>query len=138
MQRVYADRLGDVLELRRAEIANLKIEPRPDLPVSVLRQTDRARLGDSLQPSRDIYAVAHEVAVGFLDDVADMDSDPELDLPVLGDSRIALNEAALNFEGAAHRIDRAAELDNAPVAGPFDHAAPVCGDGRVEQLSLSQ
>jgi hypothetical protein len=108
------------------------------LLIGVLQKADRAGLGDPFEPRGDVDPVAHEVAVGFLDDVADMDSDPELDLPVLGDSRIALNEDALNFEGAAHRIDRAAELDNAPVAGPFDHAAPVCGDGRVEQLSLSQ
>ncbi len=70
LQRKDVDRLGDVLQLRRAEIADLEIKPLLDLTIGVLRQANRARLGDPLQSCGDIDSVAHEVAVALLDDVA--------------------------------------------------------------------
>ena len=72
-------RLGDVFELRCAQIADLEIEPRLDLTIGVLGKADRAWLGDAFQPGRDIHPVAHEVAVALLDDVAQVDADAELD-----------------------------------------------------------
>jgi hypothetical protein len=39
--------LGDVLELRRAEIADFEIEPRFHLTVGILGKTDSAGLGDA-------------------------------------------------------------------------------------------
>ena len=42
-ERIDPDRLGDVLELRRAEIGDREIEPPLDLPIGVLGETDRAR-----------------------------------------------------------------------------------------------
>ena len=62
-ERIDPDRLGDVLELGRAEIADREIEPPLDLPVGVLGETDRAGLADALQPRGDIDAVAHQIAV---------------------------------------------------------------------------
>jgi hypothetical protein len=49
-ERVDPDRRGDVLELGRAEIADCQVEPPPDLTIGVLGQTDRAGIGDPLQP----------------------------------------------------------------------------------------
>jgi len=54
------------------------------LPVGLLGETDRPGLGDALEPRGDIDAVAHEVAVGFLDNVAQVDADAKLDAAVLG------------------------------------------------------
>ena len=54
-----------------------------------------------------------------------MNADAELDAPVLGHAGIALDHGVLNFDGAAHGIDDAAELDDRPVAGALDDA-PVC------------
>ena len=51
-QRIDPDRLGDVLELRRAEIGDREIEPPLHLPVGVLGEADRAGLGDRLQGAR--------------------------------------------------------------------------------------
>jgi hypothetical protein len=42
------------------------------LAVGVLGKTDRPGLGDPLEPRSDVDAVAHEVAIGLLDDVAEM------------------------------------------------------------------
>jgi len=40
---------------------------------------NRARFGDPLQSRGDVDAVGHEVAVGLLDDVAEVSADAELD-----------------------------------------------------------
>ena len=60
------------------------LEPTAHLPIRVLRKTDRPRLGNALKPRGDIDAVAHEVAVALLDDVAHMNPDAEVDTAVLG------------------------------------------------------
>ena len=59
VERIDPDRIGDILELGRAKIADREIEPTLDLTIGVLGQTDRSRLRDALQPRGDIDAVAH-------------------------------------------------------------------------------
>jgi len=54
--------LGNILELGRAEIGDLHIEPPLDLPVGVLGKADRAGPGDPLQPRRDVDPVAQQVS----------------------------------------------------------------------------
>ena len=98
----------------RAEIADREIEPSLDLTVGVLGEADRAGLGDALEPRGDIDAVAHQVAVAFLDHVAEMDADPKFDALVRRDPSVALDHRPLDFNGAVHRVDDAAELDDAP------------------------
>ena len=88
-----------------------------------------------MQPGRNVDAVAHQVAVALLDDVAQMDADAELDALVRRDLGVALDHRLLHFDGAAHRIDDAAELDNAAVAGALDDPAVMHGDGRVDQVA---
>ncbi len=134
-ERIDADRLGDVLELGRPEVADLEIESRLHLAVRVLGKADRTGLRDAFQPRGDIDAVAHEVAVALLHHVADMDADAELDAPVLWHADIALDEAALHFDRAAHRVDDAAELDDRAVACALDDAAAMGGDGRIDQIA---
>ena len=70
----------------------------------------------------DVDAVAHQVAVGLLDDVAQMDADAELDAALGRQAGVALDQAVLHFDRAAHRVDHAAELDEAAVAGSLDDA----------------
>jgi hypothetical protein len=108
-KRIDPDRLGDVLELGRAEIGYSEIKPALDLPVGLLGQTDRAGLGDALQPRRDIDAVAHQIAVTFLDDIAHVNAHPELDAAILRHARIAFDEPCLNLDRAANRVEHAAE-----------------------------
>ena len=129
-ERIDPDRLGDVLELGRAEIGDREIEPPLDLPIGVLGEADRAGLGDALQPRGDIDAVAHQVAVALLDHVAEMDADPKFDALVRRDLSVALDHRPLDFNGAVHCVDDTAELDDAAVAGALDDAPVVHGDGR--------
>ena len=126
------------LSWRRAEIADRQIEPPLHLPIGVLGEADRARLGDALQPRGDIDAVAHEVAVALLDHVAEMDADPKFDALVRRDLSVALDHRSLDFNGAVHRVDDAAELDDCAIAGALDDAPMVHGDGRVDQVAAER
>jgi hypothetical protein len=119
-QGVNAHWLGDVLQGHRAEIADLEIEPRLDLTIGVLRKVDRAGLGDALKPSGDIDPVAHQVAVGLLDHVADMDPDAIFDSLFRRQASVAFGQTALDFDGATHRVHYAAKLGNCAVAGALD------------------
>ena len=58
-----SDRLGHILELGRAQIADSQIEPRLHLPIGVLGETDRAGLSDPFQSRGDIDAIAHQIAI---------------------------------------------------------------------------
>ena len=116
----------------RAEIGDREIEPPFDLPIGVLGKTDRAGLGDSLQPRGDIDAVAHQVAVGFFDDVAEMNADAEIDAAVVRHANIALDDAVLHRDGAAHGLDHAAKLGDEPIASALDDPPVMGGDGGVD------
>ena len=85
-----------------------------DLPIGVLGKTDRAGRGDAFQPRGDVHPVAHQIAVALLDDVAEVNADAEDDAAILGHAGVALDHGVLNFDGAAHGVDDAAELDDAP------------------------
>ena len=132
---IDADRLGDVLQLRRPKIGSLEIEPRLHLAVGVLRKADRAGPGDFFQPRGDIDAVAHEVAVALLDHIADVNADAEFNSPLGRHAGVALNEAVLQLDRAAHSIDDAPKLDDDPIAGALHDAAAMGGDGGVDQIA---
>ena len=134
-KRIDPDRLGDVLELGRAEVGDSEIEPPLDLPIGLLGKTDRPRLGDAFEPCGDIDAVAHEIAVAFLDHVAEMDADTKFDALVRRDPSVALDHRPLDFNGEVHCVDDTAELDNCAIAGALDDPAVVHGDGRIDQVA---
>ncbi len=71
----------------------------------------------------------------LLDDVADVNPDAEVDSPVLRHAGVALDEAVLNLDRAADRVDDAAKLDDRAVAGAFDDPAVVGGDGGVDEVA---
>jgi hypothetical protein len=137
-ERIDAHRLRDILELDGAEIARGDVEPSLDLTIRVLGETDRAWVGDSFQSRGDIDAVAHQVAVGLLDNVAQMNADPELDAALRRQARIALGHAVLHLNCAAHGGDHAAKLDKNAVAGALDDAPVMQGDGRIEQIAAQR
>ena len=135
LQRISANLPVDVLELGRAEIGDLHLEPAAHLPIGVLRKTNCARLRNALKPRGDIDAVAHQVAVALLDDVADVNPDAEFDSAVLRHAGVALDEAVLNLDRAADRVHDAAKLDDASIAGAFDDTAVMSGDGRIDEVA---
>ena len=66
-----------------------------------------------------------------------MDADAKFYALFERDARVAL-DCVLHFERAAHRVDYAAELDDAAVAGALDDAAMVHGDCRVDQIAAQR
>ena len=138
LERKGANRLGDILELLRAEIADLDIEPSLDLPIGLLGEADRAGLRNAFQASSDVDAVAHQVAVALLDDVAEMNADPKFDAAILRHACVALDHGVLHFDGAAHRIDHAAKLDKRPIAGALEYTPVVYGDGRIDEIAAQR
>jgi hypothetical protein len=106
-----------------------------DLPIGLFGQADRARLANAFEARGDVDAVAHQIAVGLLDHVAEMNADAELDAALGRQTGIALDKPALHFDRAAHRIDHAAKLDENPVAGALDDPPVMGGDGGVDQVA---
>jgi hypothetical protein len=49
-----------------------------------------------------------------------------------------LDHRALHFDREAHRIDDAAELDDAAIAGALHDAAMMHGDERVDQVAAER
>ena len=135
LQRVNPDRLGDVLELGFAEIADCEIEPRSHLTIGVFRKTDGARLGNPFQSRGDIDPVAHQVSIALLDHIAEMDADAELDAALGRKAGVALDHAVLHLDGAAHGVDHTAELNEIPVAGALYHAPVMHGHCRIDQIA---
>ncbi len=68
-----------------------------------------------------------------VDDVAEVDADAELDALVLWHAGVALSHAALDFDGAAHRVHHACELHQHTVAGGLDDLAPMFPNFRIDQ-----
>ena len=64
-----------------------------------------------------------------------MNADPELDAALGRHARVALDQAVLHLDRAAHRVDDAAELDEDAVAGALDDAAVMGGDGGIDQIA---
>jgi hypothetical protein len=134
-ERIYVDGLGDVFELSLAEVVDLEVEPALDLPIGVLREGDRAGRGHALEPSGDVDSIAHQVPVAFLDNVAEMDADAKFDALVGRDLGVALDHRPLDFNGAIHCVDDAANFDDAAIPGALDDAAVMHRDGRVDEIA---
>ena len=134
-QQVGAHRVGNVFEALRPEVGHLKLKPRLHLTISVLRQANPARLTDALQPGRDVDAIAHQIAIRLLDNVAKMNADAKLDATFRRQAGVALDHAGLHLKGATHGVDHTAELDDDPVARPLDDTAMMGGDGGVDEVA---
>ena len=127
--------LGDVLEGLRPKVIPANLDLAPNLPVGVIGYANTAWLGNTLQPSGNVDAVAKDIVV-VDDDIADMDTDPEFDSDILRDYGVLRGHGTLDFDRAARRINGAGELHQHAVAGGLDDAPPMGGyRGINERLS---
>ena len=127
-------RPGDVLDPLLAAVFEGDVEPVADLVAHHPADADLTRLGQSFEAGGDVDAVAVDVAL-VEDDVAEVDADAELDPPLRRHVGVALGHRPLDLDGAAHRIDDAGKLDEQPVAGGLDDAAPMLLDLGIRQLA---
>ena len=98
-----------------------------NLFVGCTRETDTAWIGDPFQSCSDVDAIAKNV-ITVDDDIADVDTNAQLDTFVCGHCTVALVHTALNFERATRSLNDAGKLDQDAVAGPFDDAPPMFGN----------
>jgi hypothetical protein len=86
----------------------------------------------------DVDPIAHQVAVGLFDDVAQMNADPEFYAALGRQAGIALDEAILHLDRAAHGVHHAAEFDEAAVPSALDHATVMHGDGGINEVAAQR
>ena len=127
-------RMGDVLDGLVALVGEVQIEFVADLVAHRRRTGNAAGTGQTLQPDRHVHAVAIEI-VAVDDEVAEIDAHAELEMAVFRNPGIALQHPALDFDGAARRIEHAAELDQEAVAHHLEDAPAMLGDGGIEELA---
>src|SRR6202040_1241939 len=77
-----AHRFGNILQRLRTHIVKDDIDLPADLTLRVIRDADAAGLRDPLQPRGNVDTVAKDIVL-VDDDVADMNTDAELDSEVL-------------------------------------------------------
>ena len=136
-KRIDPDRFGDVLELRRAEIADREIETPPDLTVGVLGQQQIAPAWQ-MPSSRAAILTPSPIRSPSLS----LTTSPRW-MPTRNSMRRSGGRPALRSMrpfctsiAKAHRVDHAAKLDEAPVAGALDDAPMMRGEaGRSDRSS---
>ena len=84
-------RFSDVLQLGFAEIVDREIKSRFHLPIGIFRNTYGSRLSDALQSRSDIDTITHQVAIAFLDNVAEMNTDAKFNAALWRHTGIALD-----------------------------------------------
>ena len=64
-----------------------------------------------------------------------MDADPKFNALFGRQAGVVLDHTALHFDGAADRVDHAAELDDQAIAGTFDHTTMLESGGRINEIA---
>ena len=67
-----------------------------------------------------------------------MNADAKFDAFFGRQAGIALDHSGLRFDGAAHRVDHAAELDDRAIAGALDDPAVMESDGGVDKVAAQR
>ena len=117
----------NVLELPFACILEGDIKLALDLPVHFSGDANAARLRQALQTRCHIHVVAENVT-SIDDDVAGVDSNPELDALLIRHLGVSLGHPTLNIKSAADCVHYAAELSQQPITGVLDNTAVVFGN----------
>src|SRR5690242_10324611 len=133
MYAMNTDWPSNVFDGLLSQIIEFETELILDLIVYYTRNHDAAGIGKAFQPRRHVDAVAENV-VTIDDDIADIDADAKLDAFLSRNIGIAFNHAALDVDGAAHRVDDTSMLDEHAVAGGLDDTAAVFGNLRIDEF----
>src|SRR5262245_49268966 len=98
---------------------------------------DQARANESwrARPRRDVDAVTHQVAIAFLDNVAEMNADTKFDAPLRRQTGFALDHQVLNLDAATNSVDDTAKFHEDSIAGWLHDASVVDGDRRIDQVA---
>src|SRR5262249_11382676 len=119
LQAIDSYRVGDVLQLLGAKIGATVLDTLLDFIEHLAGDANPSRLGDRLQPGRNIDTIAVDPGVVKYN-VTLIDADPELHAPGRLGSGVALLHLLLHGNGTSDGIEHAGELGENAVAGGID------------------
>src|SRR5262249_49368268 len=103
--------------------------------VGIFGQADGSWLRDALQTSSDIDAIAHQVAIRFLDDVADVNTDAQLNSTLCRQTGIAFDHPCLQLHSTPNRVNAAPKLGQHAIAGALHDPATMNCYGRIDEVA---
>ena len=133
-QIINTDRPFDVLQRLFARIFEGEVESVPDTVPHRTGNGDAAGLRNALNARRHVDAVAKYVVV-FEYYITQVDTDAELNAPILWHVDITFAHSALNLGCTSYRIHNARELDQHSVTGEFDDATLMLSDLPIGHLA---
>ncbi len=117
----------DVLDFLFAQILELHLQLAANLAVDIARDADTTGLGERLEPSRQIDAVAIEIAA-LDEDIAEIDADAQEDVLIVGHARVLRLHRLLQVDGAFHGVDDAGVLDKDAIAHDLEDSPAMLRD----------
>ena len=133
LDREHLDRLGDVLQALRSELAHRDAEGVAHRTLHGFRDADPAWLGERLNARRDVDAVTLHIGLAAEQHLADVDADAKGDRLVVGMPHGFVAELALDRYRKLQRLSGALEQRKDAVAGDVLDATAVVADQRSDQ-----
>jgi hypothetical protein len=130
-----AHRLRQVLQRLLAHVVEAHPQTMAQRALDRLGHAHAARFGERLEPRRGVHAIAVDAAVGHLDHVAEVDTDPKPHPARLLLRRGARRDLVLHRQRRADRAGRGLEHREHRVAGHVDHAALLGADVACKHLA---
>jgi hypothetical protein len=121
-----------VLERSLAEIIKREVGLAPDLIEGAAGKIDPTRFAFTLDPRRDVNAVAKDI-VAVDDDVADIDADTKVDLYY--SAFVPFGHLTLHGRRTDYGIYDACELDQHAIASSLDDPTIVLGDSGINDFA---
>src|SRR5207245_10340840 len=125
-------RFGDILQGLRTQILKRYIYLATNLPTSVIRDADTARLCNSLETHCNIDPITKDIIVCD-DNITDVNADAKFNPLVLRHIGISFRHAALDFVCASDGIDHAGELNEDAVPCILDDTSAMLSDFGIEK-----
>src|SRR5262249_55995362 len=106
--------MGSVLKGLVTQISDVERELGFDLLVCVVGKADLAGAGQRLHASRNVDAIAINIAP-VDDDVTGVDADTEFDPAIFGNGNATCGHGTLDFDGTANGINRTWKFNQHPI-----------------------
>jgi hypothetical protein len=123
---------GDILQGYFPQFLDLDVRLVPYLIPHGTRDADSPRPRQRFDSRRDVDSIPDQV-ISLADNVANMNADPEQDSFLGLPRRIALRDRGLNFDRAAHGLNRAREFDHESVPQGLHLTSPSGREDRSEE-----
>src|ERR1700720_164139 len=123
----------DILQPLLAHFLKGMVKAIPYLFANCTRDRDAARVSDTLQPCRDVYAIAIDV-VAFNDNISKVDADAELETAHVRLFVVPRPHVALHFHGTGDGADHAGKLQQHSISGQLYDSSLVTSDVVADEL----